>query len=95
MRDIESRVPHTLDDGYMTFLKNELVNWSSEDRALFVEESKFALSLYHEYGEKASDADFCKQKVMERFADEEAARVLPPSTRGSKKRAMKRKRKTG
>ena len=74
LRDIESRIPGTADDGYMTLLNNELENWSAEDRSLFVNESKFALGLYHEYGEKAGDPTLCEQKVLERFAEEEAAR---------------------
>lgn len=74
LRDIESRIPRTHDDGYMTLLNNELENWSPEDKALFMEETKFALSLYGEFGDKANDAEFCEQKIMERFAEEEAAR---------------------
>ena len=74
LRDIESRVPQTQDDGYMTLLDNELANWTSEDKALFMEETRYAISLYGEYGEDANDPDFCEQKIMEHFAAEEAAR---------------------
>lgn len=58
----------------MTLLNNELENWSAEDRALFTEETEFALALYGEFGDRANDSEFCEQKIMERFAAEEAAR---------------------
>ena len=52
----------------------ELSELSAGDRELFHQEALYCVSLYRTYGAKADDDEFCEQKIMERFASEEAAR---------------------
>lgn len=52
----------------------ELSELTAGDRELFHQEALYCVSLYSVYGVKADDDEFCEQKIMERFAAEEAAR---------------------
>jgi hypothetical protein len=72
--EVSKRVPQTPDDGYNVLLDMELSELSPADRELFGREAQYCLSLYRTYGHKAVDVDFCDEKIMERFAAEEAAR---------------------
>ncbi len=72
--DVSKMVPSTPDDGYNVLLDMELGKLSTGDRELFHQEALYCVSLYRTYGAKADDDEFCEQKIMERFASEEAAR---------------------
>lgn len=72
--EVSKRVPSTPDDGYNVLLGIELGELTEGDRELFHQEALYCVSLYRAYGAKADDDEFCEQKIMERFAAEEAAR---------------------
>ena len=72
--EVSERVPSTPDDGYNVLLDMELRELTARDRELFHQEALYCVSLYRTYGAKADDNEFCEQKIMERFAEEEAAR---------------------
>ena len=72
--EVSQRLPSTPDDGYNVLLDMELSELTVGDRELFHQEALYCVSLYSVYGAKADDDEFCEQKIMERFAAEEAAR---------------------
>ena len=72
--DIKSAVNYTDDDGYQTMLQDAMQTLSALEKDLFREESSYVLLLHDGVPYGTIPTDILEQKVMERFAEEEAAR---------------------
>lgn len=72
--DIKSAVNYTNDDGYQTMLQDAMQTLSASEKDLFRKESSYVLLLHDGVPYGAIPTDILEQKIMERFAEEEAAR---------------------
>lgn len=73
-RDIKSAVRYTDDDGYSAMLRDAMAGLSAYEEKLFREEARYVLSLHDMVPYGSIPIDAIEQKIMERFAAEEAAR---------------------
>lgn len=74
-REIKSAFRYTYDDGYSAMLQDAMDGLSVYEKKLFREEARYVLSLHDMAPHGSVPIDAIEQKIMERFAAEEAARA--------------------